>query len=269
MDIQGEALGGEQGEAVVEQDGAAPVEQQDAPALNEVEKIAAELGWSPKDQWRGEQDKWQDASSFLKAGREITKTVKGELRSVRQTLDTLTRTSADMMADRLAQQKAELEARLDRAVEEGDTAAVRTISREAAQLDAKAPVTPDATVNDFIARHTWFNSDPAARAVAVAEAGRLGATGASVSDQLAAAEAAVRRRFPEHFPDAARMPAKAPPAVAAPQSRSAAPQSRTKGWDDLPAEAKSMGNSVISRVGGTKDDFAKRYWSAAGQGKAA
>ncbi len=39
--------------------------------LEPIEQEAHNLGWVPLDQWRGDPEKWTDADTFVKRGKEI------------------------------------------------------------------------------------------------------------------------------------------------------------------------------------------------------
>lgn len=65
-----------------------------APQLSEVELIAADLGWTPKDQWRGDPTKHVDAATFLRNTKQVVERAKVEARR--------TKSEAQVLADRLA-----------------------------------------------------------------------------------------------------------------------------------------------------------------------
>lgn len=59
------------------------------PELSEVEKIAAELGWKPKDQWKGDQAGWTPAADFLKGFAKSKERERQKAREAQQARDDL------------------------------------------------------------------------------------------------------------------------------------------------------------------------------------
>lgn len=223
------------------------------------EALAAELGWSPKDKWRGDPDEWKPAASFLKTTVEINKSRGREIKSLNERLDRIARTTAQITDQALERQRGELETKYREAVDENDYDAARKIGQK---IDALKPDnTPDPEVRDFVSRNgEWYNVDPDATAIAFNVAQRHADQGKSAAEQLEAAEAAVRKRFPEYFKDAAPR-AKQPASVELSGSRAAGHTKRgPKGFNDLPPEAKTAALDFEKRGRTTKDEYAKLYW---------
>jgi hypothetical protein len=133
-------------------------------------------------------------------------------------------------------------------------------------LDAK-PIQqgPPPEVHDFVTRHSnWFNVDPAATMRAREVSDRLAATGASVGEQLAAAERVVRAEYPDLFKGQANGTQRQAPYVATPGSRGSAPSNRAKGFSDMPKAAQDIAKDMADR--GVIPDinaYAKNYWQNA------
>ena len=51
-----------------EPEGKADTKAEEEPELSEVEKLALDMGWSPKDKWRGAPEPWRPAYEFIKPG---------------------------------------------------------------------------------------------------------------------------------------------------------------------------------------------------------
>lgn len=106
-----------------------------------LEKEAREMGWVPKDQFRGPEDQWRDADEFVSRGREILPIIKansrkllGELNATREELKTLKgklttaeQTQKDLLEHQASEIKRQVEAKLKdlrsqklEAIEEGD-----------------------------------------------------------------------------------------------------------------------------------------------------
>lgn len=250
--------------SVEEEEGVvAPAEEEQQPAKT-IDDYARSRGWKPKEEWDGEGE-WRDAETFLSFGLERASNLGKDVKGLKDTVDRMARTQADITTQAVERARREereaLERKLVEATEIGDTAAVLETSQKIAEVAAK-PVTQgeDPQVAAWIAENAWFNTDPAAQAVAVATAGTLATS--PVADQLAAAREAVFKRFPEYAP-AKEQPAKVV-GVAPPQNR-AAPANRKKGFADMPAEAQQVAKE-LQRRGLIKDldGYATRYWNPEG-----
>lgn len=91
-----------------------------------LEKEAKELGWVPKDQFRGPEDQWRDADEFVARGREILPIVKannrkllgelnaakGELGALKGTLTQQQQTMKDLLEHQASEIKRQVESRL-------------------------------------------------------------------------------------------------------------------------------------------------------------
>lgn len=219
------------------------------------EAKARTMGWDPA---KGA----LTAEEFVKRGEEIGGFVKKhnaklerELGEARKEVAELKTTMAEAKeffskTEKRAyeQAKRELEARLDAAVEAGDTAAARAITVEAGELAAEMVPAPKGKPSDpitsardaWISDNPWFDSDPDLRAFALG-------IGEQIKDsieplkQFAEIERRVKAAFPAKFTNARR---EAPATVeGAPQGRRTA----TKGWADLPPEAKATADRFIKQ----------------------
>lgn len=218
-----------------------------------ISNLARELGWTPREEWHGDAEKWKPADQFIKDGREIQQTTARELRSVREQLDRIGHVTTTIVADKVAERDAYWQAQFNQAVEDGDT-------ETALKLTEKRPAAPqagpDPTVTGWVAKNEWFNKDPLAQARAQELSDRL--KHLPVSDQLAQVERAIRKEFPEHFP----APAKTPPATQTGQTRAAQPGNRVQGFADMPAASQQVALKMIERHPNvTKEGFAKAYWA--------
>lgn len=213
---------------------------------------ASEMGWSPKDRWKGDPEKWVDAKTF------ILNTPKA-LKAAKQQVERVVRVSAEQMeklrTDAMATARAEVRA----AAASGDPDQIEA----AAENLARASQKPDPAVAKFAASNAWFDTDEAARNVAIAVSNKVAQSGGSVSEQLEAAEKEVRKRFPEYFEDDDADPApqrKQPPAVEGGQ-RTASPSARKTGWNDLPNHVKSAWSQKrLSQFGMTQAEVAESYF---------
>lgn len=252
----GSQAGGEQAEGAAEGSGASDEDRL-------AESLAAELGWSPKDKWRGPETDWRDARSFLKTTVEVNKARGREIKQLNERVERIARTSASMADRAAAQERERLIGLHERAVDEKDADTALRVSQAITQLDASTAPAPDSAVSDFKERNaSWIDIDPLATAVAFNVCEVWARKGADASKQLEEAEKIVRQRFPEHFgePEPKPKPAKQPGGEV-PGSRAAdSPRRGPKGYNDLPAEAKTAALDFEKRGRATKEEYAKEYW---------
>lgn len=236
-----------------------PVEQAEA---NPVEALASELGWAPKERFKGDPERWKPADEFIRAGRDIQRGLSRDLQDLRGTVDTMSRTSAALLEQQLAAQRAELESRFDAAVENGDGQAARQAREQIDRIEQARPVSPqapDPAGRSFVERHaSWWGKDTEATNYALQRADHYAKMGIAGDRQTKAVEQDMRGIFPDLFP----APAKAPPSVSAPPSRTAAPASRAKGFHDLPQEAQRVARDMKERgVIPDVDAYVKNYFA--------
>lgn len=241
-----------------EQQGADQTNRQDEIVADDepeaIVTLARDMGWRPKEEFKGDPEQWKPATDFIRAGHDIQKNLGKELKSLRSTVDTMQRTSTTLLEQRLAEQREELTNRFNAAVEDGDADTARKLSTQIDKLaPPKAGPPPEATA--FAEKHAaWFNKDPLATALAVETSNKLAHL--SVGEQLAAAEREVRRAYPDLFP----APAKRQAAVHD-SPRDARPGSRKQGFANLPPEAQKVALDMEDRLGIKRDDYAKNYFA--------
>jgi hypothetical protein len=230
-------------------------------APNPVEALAVELGWAPRDQFRGDPELWKPADEFIRAGKDIQRNLSRDLKDLKSTVSNMSRTSATLLEQQLAERDAYWESRKREAVEAGDYAAVEHADQQRAQIKQQVPTTqaPTSEGQQFIERNSkWYGKDQEATAYAVSRADHYARQGLSAARQLAAVEQDMRGVFPDLFPP----PAKQPPAVARPASRTASVSNRTKGFHDLPAEAQAVARDMVDRgVIPTTDHYVTNYFN--------
>lgn len=222
------------------------------------EDLARELGWSPKEEWRGDETQWKPADKFLKDTVQINRNQRRELKGMEDRIDRLTRSIGTIVDKTREEERAKLEAQFTEAVDMGDHAQVLKLSRKIDTLDSQ-PV--DTGVSEFSTRNSsWFRVDPLATQMAIAAAQLVADQGKPPEEQFAYAEQMVRKKFPEYFeePKAAKPPAQ----VAEPVGRMAATPrtNRAKGYADLPPEAKRAADE-FAKKGISKEVYAQSYWA--------
>jgi hypothetical protein len=213
---------------------AEPLDQEhDDPGQAATEERARNMGWRPRDQFRGEPDRWLPAAEFVERGERLLPLLQERNRAAdRQITDLRNQVSqqgetlnqmlastrkAEQVGYRRAMQ--ELHQQRSRAVEAGDTAAFQAVEQAMRELGPPPPEPPppppdrgqgqpqanaDPVIQAWVRNNNWFTTDPVANVAMIAamqQAERASPHG-SVEDHLVEAEAHIRRRFPEHFPRA-------------------------------------------------------------------
>lgn len=118
-------------------------EVETAPEQPAIEAEALEMGWVPKDRFKGDPEKWRPAEEFVQRGKELLPIVNKRLEKEQQKvsrleskldeakaefkaqLDGLKKATREALKTQRDQLKAEYEAKKEKAVETGDTEAYR------------------------------------------------------------------------------------------------------------------------------------------------
>jgi hypothetical protein len=243
----------------------------EAPEPTESEAKARRQGWRPKDEYRGSDDKWVDADSFLKRSDE-------ELPVMRERVRAMERKLAEQ--ERTTKQFAEHHARVQQIAHERAMAEVKKERREALAIgDAdgfeqaedkleklkedkpgtKKEVVAEASpvVDEWIKKNTWFNPKTAMGRYAEEVCTELQNEDPDhdLSDVLKQVTKEVMKRFPEKFANAKRA---APPAVEG--ATTVASSKGSKGYPNLPAAAKIACDKFIKQgLIKNRDEYLKYY----------
>lgn len=256
---------------------------------SDAEQKARRLGWVPKEEFRGDPERWRPAEEFLDRGERILPLVQADNRKLHKRVDELetvlreTREASKELLDytRASEQRAydrarrEIQVKIETAAANADQAAVRA---EMANLDAlekpraepkkeDKPATPsvDPQIQDWISQETWFNRDGVLKAYAIDQYGALerDKPGVSVGDLLAETKRRTMQKFPEKFGiDRQGSSANSAAAVASPTGVSV--RRNTKTYENLPADARAACDKFIKTIPGyKKEDYLADYdWEA-------
>jgi ElaB/YqjD/DUF883 family membrane-anchored ribosome-binding protein len=234
------------------------------PAPDPYGELAQEMGWVPKDQFRGDPDNWKPAKDFILEGRNIQRQLATDLKEMRQTLGHVARTSASIAEQRIAEERAKLEQRFTAAVDDNDHQTAFRISQEINNLKAPTlPPTSDDPVQAFATRNAaWFKVDPAATAAALRAAGDAAQAGFDPAKQIEAAEREVKRLYPELFKSEPQPRPKPQAQVTAPASRAATASARRNGFHDMPKAAQDIAIDMETRgVIKSRNDYATQFFA--------
>lgn len=157
---------------------ATQLQEQDAPAVDmaaladpqsearDYEAEARQLGWTPKDEFRGDESRWIDAEAFIKRGEEQMPLLKKQVQDQKGKIEFLERqvkrlTKAEQTAYDSA--VADIKARQREAVEYGDVKAFETLDKELDTLRDRAADAPAAEEDpnlafaEFREAHEWYD----------------------------------------------------------------------------------------------------------------
>lgn len=238
---------------------------EDAPELPSIEALAKELGHKPKDEWTGAPEDWRDPAEYIRAGQH-GKLIK-EVRGLNEKYERLAKTAAATTERMLREQEAEITARFEQAVDDGDKHAAAQATRDLRTLEAQRADVVTNPETEFKRDNPWYGAEEDATAYAASVSQRELAKGIPFADHKATVESAVRKRFPELFEAA---PARRqPPQVAAPSSRTGTPIRREKGAADLSREVRAAGEDFVQMAKAkgwsyTIEDFAKTHFQESG-----
>jgi hypothetical protein len=238
----GEGEGGAAGENQAEQQ---------ASKNTEIEDKARKMGWTPKEEFKGDPDKWRDASEFVERGENMLPIVKATVKKQDIRIAELERTIKDLAdyhskTEQRAYEKAfkELKAKQIEAVSAGDAKAFAEVDAEMAELHKQATEKPtfkqaeqtsDPVYDEWAGRNKWLEDktlekEAEAQAVYLRERGdrRTG------TEFLDAVKERVKREFPDKFSNLRR--------ENAPSVEGGTPVPRKgggKAYTDMPAEARA------------------------------
>lgn len=208
-------------------------------AAPESEARARVMGWKPKEQFKGDPEKWVPADEFLDRGlaspaimaerlqfmgdrlarqERDYHAVTGRLDEAIGTINTMTTMVRTAEQRAYQRAKAELEAQREKAVEVGDTATFKRLDTEVRELEKTAPVTMappaaaaapntggraaganDPAVQAFYQRNPWYSRDP--MLTQEADIIHTGLVNARPDMTVAQNLAEVERRLRTYFPD--------------------------------------------------------------------
>ncbi len=249
-----------------------PVET--APELSSEEQLAADNGWVPKDQWKGDPDSWRPAKEFNDRGEFFKRIDRLEHKNkeLQQAMTFLTDQQKRQYMAGFNDAINKLRAQRDHALEEGDNLQAQRINDKIDEVKEKAkeaqvamkpapaaPPEPSATYTNWASRNDWYTKDKVLTKFAEA----VGATfkeenpQSSETDMLRHVETEVKREFAHKFSP------KGPPSPdgegrgATNKTSSTGKYSSVEGT--LTSEQKTIMNTIIKTTGMTKEEYLKQY----------
>jgi hypothetical protein len=259
------------------------------PPARDFDTEARELGWLPKEEFKGDPSRWTDAETFVKKGDEVMPLIKAQNKRLKREIDDLKKqfrqASAHFSkAEERAYDRAiaDLREKQEAAVESGDLAAHREVSKEIDALSKEMPGKPPLATkeqateawDEFREENSWYDRANLASASEIDVNARL------YYDRMVEKHLAKTEEMPpadffgfigdlvrEKYPLVGRKPAREkPPSDVAPAT-GARPPNRGKTWADMEPEERRIGERlaekwVKSGLLKSKDDYLKSYdWS--------
>lgn len=221
----------------------------------DIEKKAMAYGHVPKDQYKGDPDKYIPAEDFIRNYtwvKEI-KNLKGELSKSHQAIESLVDHNKKVEAMAYAKAKSDLEKRLEDAVITGDIEQVKNINKNISELQqpqVKQNNKPEYESEFESRNHDWYNgTTPMSQAMtryAIAKDRELfkEIPNSNPRDHLRRVEEEVKAAFPGYFKQETRMTEKVSSTSKVESGTSTPNKQRSSGLKDLPSHLQSMAETL-------------------------
>ena len=250
-----------------------------------VEDRARQLGWHPKEEYKGDPERHLSAEDFIKRGEEELPLLRSNLRKIQDDLakqqKEFQQTTAEFKewhessvrqakVEAYERAKAEIEAKKLQAVEDGDRDAYEAATKEESKL--KAPDEPkkeepkandpDPAFNEFVKSNPWYTEYPELAVEADSIGVNLWQSGKfkSTSEVMEQVSKSIQRKYPHYFTNPQRS---AEPAVNEEGDPGSSRRTKAKSYDNLPKAAKEACDRFI-RLGmiSSKQEYVDGYdWS--------
>lgn len=268
--------------------------QQRSSGGDDIEATARRLGWRPVEEYKGDPDKWVDASEYIRQAdedvprlRHVNKTLERKLAKmetgVAEILEHQKRQLKQTRDDAYRDAEAVIEARYKQAVAAGDVEGADKAWKAKDALDKQAmqPVVKTSdevqlsdddmdTLKDWMSNNDWFSEDPVMADYARKYERNLTTKGVSLNERLKRTTEYIQRKFPQEFEDMGNRNDSNDEETPAPQARSMSRGSSRSGvrtppkkaqpgtYEALTAEGRAACDRFVSMNGGKKE--AKAEW---------
>lgn len=241
----------------------------------ESEKRARLSGWTPKEEFRGDPERWVDASEWNERTDKIMPILKNTNRKLEEKLGAtekrlleLEKTLKSVAAASEKISEREYNRALEtirqeqaRAIADGDSEAWSRLETQKDKLQRPEKITvpepkaQDAT-GEFKARNSeWYGKVPEMTGYAHYMCDQYAAQGLSFEEQLSNVERDVREKFKDFFGNTRR----STQSVSDPTDRAAKPPAK-RSYASLPKEAKEVCDSLVASIQGyTREQYVKDY----------
>ena len=248
-----------------------PVDEIDEETLAEAKR----QGWVPQEEYTGPEDKWVDAETFVKKGKEINallrkdnEFLKREVAEMKSTMQEFKKFHADTEKRAYERAMADLREQKKEAIAAGDGEKVLEVDdaidelKEARQKEAaeakRASNQPDPVFTEWNDENKWFGTDKELtdEANLIGEAIKKRQPHLVGSEFLEEVTKRVKKMYPEKFTNANRNR----PSPVEGNSPNKAAKSNGKSFNDLPAEAKAACQKFEKSGLLTREQYLKEYF---------
>jgi len=172
------------------------------------EAAARADGWLPKEEYKGDPEKWVDPKTWVEKG-PLLKRISSQsthIKELKRTVDAMARHLEASVQAGVKQELAKLNAAKKEAVKEGDVEKVEAIDRQIDQAKATKADIPTAKevapeIETWVGQNPWYKDDPEMHDFARAfnDTYFKRHPNGDLSDSLKATTDAVKKAFPEKF----------------------------------------------------------------------
>jgi len=242
------------------------------------EAVATMIGWSPKDQWRGDDDKWIDARAFVdKANQnpqiyvERIKTLDRRRKDDVARIERVSTLAVERAREEARQREADLKQERDALIREarsrGDVdAALNVEARYNQEIANQLPPETVAARDNWIAQHPDYLQDPAFRSDAYSLMASIQAQYPKDQPEkwFSELDRRMSRLYPDKYPDDVVEDYRkgAPSVPRQPDGVKLATRKAARASDRLPADAKRLGEQYVKDgLFPSIDEYAKEYFN--------
>jgi hypothetical protein len=265
-------------------DNDAPAETSEDQSTDEEKARARKMGWTPKDEFRGDPDKWRDAREFLERGdnmlpimRERQGKLERRIEELESTLKEFGEYHKKVHKNAYEKALAEIKDEQRAAVEDGDIERFDAAEKKLEDLESSSPGDPPPAspgrtpppgmptpemVKKWEADNSWYGKDKELSAYADAQGAYLREARPELEGQdwLNEITEEVQRRFPEKFQNERRQ--KPGPVDPGGDPASGSPSGKGKGYSDLPPSAKRQCDRFLKEGAiDSREEYAKEWFS--------
>lgn len=245
-----------------EPDAPEPEPEPEPPQADPIEALAEEMGW--RKDFNGREA--VSAKEYIKRQQGFLRDSSRQLRELKEATAKHGEQLVRIQKQALEDARKAAQAELDEAVRMGDTrAAAQAVEKLTAAQDAPAQPQPakldadaEQFVREWVERNDWFSKDEDAVAYTDVLYRREIQKNGGVDDPvviLPKIEAAIRKRFPEHFdapepePEPVRQRTSAPVVNGTPRQSQVVGRPAAKGWNDIEPAIRQMAREVVTNPG--------------------
>jgi hypothetical protein len=250
--------------------------------LEVAEQEARQFGWVPKEEFKGNEDDWRDAETFLKRGKEINGFLRkdmeklhtklsqkdAELAEIREAVEEFRKYHNETEARAYKRAIDDLKKEKIEAIQQGDGERVVEIDdeidkyKEAQQTkpkeEKKAPVQQGLNeFDEWVLENTWFATNAEAKYLAELYGKELSVKNPEIKGRQFLD--AVAKRVKEEHSDLFENPARRTADVSS-SSDGRKPSGKSKrGYNDLPPEAKAACDKFVKQKLMTQEKYVSEY----------